>query len=460
MLCEQHIWKAKHFLDIFLTDSCQKVLVLPLRGATLAPPTMRELRTSLALSPRSLARIFNDSHALMTGLQHDRDAWTGRWVPCNRTSSVHWQTGLVPAELHVHGEWLKLLTNFRSFRKPTASQGVQTVFFLLLPWLFMIRLREISWWKVVVTALTSWVTSPSGNLKTLRKVWVHPIRRELEPNFKAGRTWPSLKRRPAANENNWESLYAPCFRFGVSPACHANAWILGRTVRSWGCRSRPSGRRTWSLVSVHLPSSIDSLTRLEIVSHPFQALNFHQATWDHCIRKGKRAWALAQASESVTMSSTARIIAATCYVRERAKPCTEARVRKHWTHLPVHASRSCCRPVISAWLSLKLRASDWGDNAREVRSSRIVGGASIGGASVAPQREYQHFLVGVGQENVQKMFSFSDMLFTKHWKQIPKKTVFKNTKTKTKFFFFFFLLKSRLQSHFVAVNCGVFWWWD
>ena len=24
----------------------------------------------------------------------------------------------------------------------------------------------------------------------------------------------------------------------------------------------------------------------------------------------------------------------------------------------------------------------------------------------------------------------------------------------------FFLLKSRLQSHFVEVNCGVFWWWD
>ena len=27
MLCEQQIWKAKHFLDIFLTDSSQKVLV-------------------------------------------------------------------------------------------------------------------------------------------------------------------------------------------------------------------------------------------------------------------------------------------------------------------------------------------------------------------------------------------------------------------------------------------------
>ena len=30
MLREQHIWKAKHFLDIFLTDSSQKVSVLPL----------------------------------------------------------------------------------------------------------------------------------------------------------------------------------------------------------------------------------------------------------------------------------------------------------------------------------------------------------------------------------------------------------------------------------------------
>ena len=30
----------------------------------------------------------------------------------------------------------------------------------------------------------------------------------------------------------------------------------------------------------------------------------------------------------------------------------------------------------------------------------------------------------------------------------------------TFFFFFFFLHNSRLQSHFVVVNCGVFWWWD
>ena len=31
MLRKQHIWKAKHFLDIFLTDSSQKMLVLPPR---------------------------------------------------------------------------------------------------------------------------------------------------------------------------------------------------------------------------------------------------------------------------------------------------------------------------------------------------------------------------------------------------------------------------------------------
>ena len=66
-----------------------------------------------------------------------------------------------------------------------------------------------------------------------------------------GCTWPSLKHRPAANENNWESLFVPCFRFGVSPACHAN----GRsTVRSQGWRSRPSGRRPRSAPS-HSTSS-------------------------------------------------------------------------------------------------------------------------------------------------------------------------------------------------------------
>ena len=66
---------------------------------------------------------------------------------------------------------------------------------------------------------------------------------------------------------------------------------------------------------------------------------------------------------------------------------------------------------------------------REVRSSRIVGGASL-----APQREYQHFLGGIGQENVQKMFSFSDMFFTKQWKQIPKKPFSKTQKLRSKMF--------------------------
>ena len=31
MLLEQHIWKAKNYLDILLTDSSQKLLVLPPR---------------------------------------------------------------------------------------------------------------------------------------------------------------------------------------------------------------------------------------------------------------------------------------------------------------------------------------------------------------------------------------------------------------------------------------------
>ena len=42
----------------------------------------------------------------------------------------------------------------------------------------------------------------------------------------------------------------------------------------------------------------------------------------------------------------------------------------------------------------------------------------------------------------------------------PAFSWFKNVRVELDgiFFFFFFLLKSRLQSHFVVVNCGVFWW--
>ena len=48
--------------------------------------------------------------------------------------------------------------------------------------------------------------------------------------------------------------------------------------------------------------------------------------------------------------------------------------------------------------------------------------------------EYQLFLGGIGQENVQKMFSFSDMLLTKHWKQILKKPFRKKRKLTPKNF--------------------------
>ena len=74
MLHEQHICKAKHFLDIFLIDSSPKVLVLPPRRHTGAANNARTSHFFFACSPRSLTWIFNASHALMTGLQHDRDA--------------------------------------------------------------------------------------------------------------------------------------------------------------------------------------------------------------------------------------------------------------------------------------------------------------------------------------------------------------------------------------------------
>ena len=120
-------------------------------GATLAPPTMGELRTSLALSPRSLARIFNASQALLTGLQHDRDAWTSRWVPSEFGALASWACSCWAA----YSPWVtKNAEKFPFFIESLwPVYGVQTAFFLLLLWL--LKPREISWWKVAVTALTS-----------------------------------------------------------------------------------------------------------------------------------------------------------------------------------------------------------------------------------------------------------------------------------------------------------------
>ena len=55
------------------------------------------------------------------------------------------------------------------------------------------------------------------------------------------------------------------------------------------------------------------------------------------------------------------------------------------------------------------------------------------------------FYVGLGQRSKLRM---------------SMQAVFSNGQPGSFDFFPFFLLKSRLQSHFVAVNCGVFWWWD
>ena len=64
-------------------------------------------------------------------------------------------------------------------------------------------------------------------------------------------------------------------------------FLDGQFDREAVVRDHPVAVLDQHQVPVYLPSSIDSLTRLEIVSHPFQALNFHQTTWDHCIRKAK-----------------------------------------------------------------------------------------------------------------------------------------------------------------------------
>ena len=63
-------------------------------------------------------------------------------------------------------------------------------------------------------------------------------------------------------------------------------FLDGQFDREAVVRDHPVAVLDQHQVPVHLPSSIDSLTRLEIVSHPFQTLNFHQTTCDHCIRKG------------------------------------------------------------------------------------------------------------------------------------------------------------------------------
>ena len=60
---------------------------------------------------------------------------------------------------------------------------------------------------------------------------------------------------------------------------------------------------------------------------------------------------------------------------------------------------------------VEIHESDGGKHAREVQSSLIVGGASV-----APRREYQHFPGGFSQENGKIILSFSDMLLEKHWR--------------------------------------------
>ena len=133
---------------------------------------MQELCYFLACFPRSLPWISTPAtrrSCMITGLQHDWGA------------SMNWPVSSVQNEFGALTSWARLcwaacwpwLTEIPDkflFLVETLRPvyGVQTAFFLLVHWLF--KLREISWWKVVVTVVISWVRSPSE--KTPRKAWV------------------------------------------------------------------------------------------------------------------------------------------------------------------------------------------------------------------------------------------------------------------------------------------------
>ena len=86
MLREQHIWRAKHFLDIFLTDFSQKMLVLPPRRHA---GTANNARTSHFSRMFASIAVTDFQRQLRADdcLQHDWDAWTGQWVPCLLTGA-------------------------------------------------------------------------------------------------------------------------------------------------------------------------------------------------------------------------------------------------------------------------------------------------------------------------------------------------------------------------------------
>ena len=106
MLREQHILKAKNYLDIFLTNTFQKT-----------PGAVNTVRTSYfsRIIPSTAYMDFNASQPLMTGLhlQHNRDAWTGQWVPCLANFSLSAWLGSDLAShsddsyRSAHCDWLK-----------------------------------------------------------------------------------------------------------------------------------------------------------------------------------------------------------------------------------------------------------------------------------------------------------------------------------------------------------------
>ena len=164
----------------------------------------------------------------------------------------------------------------------------------------------------------------------------------------------------------------PCQRLGVP----------GRTVREVliCIRDHPATVLDQHRLPVHLPSSIRR--KFEIVSHPLQTC-IEQLEIIALEREVNLSARTSFTFESVTMSSTAKIIAA-IHMLSKSLAMLRREFAKHGTHRPVHASRSCCRPVISAWLALKIHASDQGEkSAKFSHCWRRQLGAAAGGQTLS-----------------------------------------------------------------------------
>ena len=117
-------------------------------------------------------------------------------------------------------------------------------------------------------------------------------------------------------------------------------------------------------------------------------------------------------------------------------------------------------PKIHQWTIYFCRwGFGWVDKAQCFRSARRFGAAGSSRARTSPGVFHDMALLGLCLRLDNSLHQLSDISCCL-WHHDSISLFMSCFIWKNHFFFFFFLLKSRLQSHFVVVNCGVFWWWD